>query len=250
MTTKEQKEALDILNKMNVGYTVNNLHYYVNNADEQKVELLLGAGINPNADKNEKGNSINILQDAIKKGNPRIVEALIKHGADISKKSSGGNTPLITAIESGHIEVVKILIASGADVNATNWAKSKPLFIAEKKGKQEIVQVLTEAGATPMTEADIKAHKKTKMKFVLILVGLITIVGVIFKFTSGNSSSSSSSSSGLAAGHHCTWCNKAYSGNGYMHIGTRCEEANNGWEKYDNKCSMQCCEEAWKNGKH
>lgn len=250
MITPERKAALDTLTQMNIGYTVKNLQYYVNNPDEQILELLLTAGLNPNADKNEKGESINILQDAIKKGNVNIVKILIRYGVDIHKKSSGGNPPLITAVENGQTEIVRALIEAGADVNATNWSKANALFIAEKKGHHEIIQVLKGAGAKPMSEAEIKAHKKTKVRFAVILVALIAIVCGIFKFTSGNSSSGSSSSSGGSASHHCTWCNKAYSGNGYMHIGSRCEVASNGWEKYDNKCSMQCCEEAWKNGKH
>ncbi len=50
--------------------------------------------------------------------------------------------------------------------------------------------------------------------------------------------------------HICTWCNKPYTGPGYMHIGDNCEVAKNGWERSDNKCSMKCCEEAWNSGRH
>jgi hypothetical protein len=247
----EQKEALDTLTKMNVGYTVNNLHFYINNGDLQKVELLLTAGISANQNKNEKGEIINLLEEAIKKGNAEIVSALIKHGADVNKKNSGGDTPLIVAINRGNEEMVRLLIKNGADANTVGWSKANPLYLAEKKGNQQIIESLKSAGARPMTEAEIKAHKKTKVRFVVILVALVALVAGIYKFTSGGSASySSSSGSGTAASHKCTWCNKSYSGNGYMHIGSRCEEASNGWEKYDNKCSMQCCEEAWKNNKH
>lgn len=96
------------------------------------------------------------------------------------------------------------------------------------------------------TETTPEEQKQNK-KIGMVVVGIIIVCAMIFGKSSPSSSSSSSSSSGS---HTCTYCGKSYSGNGYHHIGTRCEEASNGWEKYDNKCSMKCCEEAWSNGKH
>ncbi len=44
----------------------------------------------------------------------------------------------------------------------------------------------------------------------------------------------------------CAYCGKSFSGLGYYHIGTACEqESGNGWE--GNHCSMRCCNEDWNN---
>ena len=88
-----------------------------------------------------------------------------------------------------------------------------------------------------------------KVKNFAAVLFIIAFIGWGFGKCRNSSSSSSSSSSASSSGHTCTWCGKSYSGNGYMHIGNGCETASNGWEKYDNKCSMKCCEDAWNNGK-
>lgn len=98
-----------------------------------------------------------------------------------------------------------------------------------------------------------KAKKNPKDRKKLIIGIIVFIAFAVFYETNKNSNSNNSSSSSGAesnGNHKCTWCGNSYSGNGYHHIGSTCELASNGWEKYDNKCSTKCCEEAWKNGKH
>jgi hypothetical protein len=46
--------------------------------------------------------------------NPRLVEALIAHGADVNAKDSGGATPLDWAIDWGKVKSVQLLKAAGA----------------------------------------------------------------------------------------------------------------------------------------
>lgn len=93
---------------------------------------------------------------------------------------------------------------------------------------------------------DPKFRKKLIIGCAIFIV--IMIIGKINGPASGSSGTSSSSNS--QGEHTCSYCGNKYSGNGYHHIGSNCEMASNGWEKYDNKCSMKCCEEAWNNGKH
>jgi hypothetical protein len=78
------------------------------------------------------------------------------------------------------------------------------------------------------------------------IIAIIIMLGLFYWIGKG----SNSSPSHKPTQHVCTWCKKEYSGDGYHHIGNSCEEASNGWEQYDNKCSMKCCQEAWNNGKH
>ncbi len=55
------------------------------------------------------------------KGDPKIVESLIKHGADVNYTVNSNITPLISATENGTPEIIEILLKAGADVNAKNY---------------------------------------------------------------------------------------------------------------------------------
>src|SRR5215470_5283086 len=56
------------------------------------------------------------LFEAVRKGDPASVTALLDKGADVNAKFRYGMTALFKASERGHLEVVKILLAHGADV--------------------------------------------------------------------------------------------------------------------------------------
>ncbi len=65
----------------------------------------------------------NFLIVEIQKKEPdtKIINKLIKKGADINCADSKRHTPLIIASIKGNTEVVKILINSGADVNKSTY---------------------------------------------------------------------------------------------------------------------------------
>jgi len=62
------------------------------------------------------------LCNAVRFGNSKEVELLIKNGADVNKVATDlsyrGMSPLFVAVSSGRLDMVKLLIDNGADVNA------------------------------------------------------------------------------------------------------------------------------------
>ena len=55
----------------------------------------------------------------------KIVQSLLRHGADVNAPGLWGRAPLLFASENGHLEVVQWLLEHGAEVNAEdevdNW---------------------------------------------------------------------------------------------------------------------------------
>jgi len=245
-----QKEALDMLKQMDIPATAQNLAYYSQEKDLNKMELLLIGGVNPNEihvnQKNKK--KVYTFQNACMAGDIPVLELLLEYGANIDLPDDDGRTALHEAINYGKTEVVRFLIEKGANVNALTTVKTNALYMAEEKGNAEIIELLKKAGAREMTEGEKKEFKQAKtIKKASILVMLVFCFGFAYWCTNHKSSSGGGSS---IASHTCTWCGKSYTGNGYMHIGERCEVASNGWERTDHQCTMKCCEEAWSNGKH
>ena len=89
------------------------------------VKRLLQAGSDPNAVARSKSRTNDIevnytgLMLAIETGMPNVVQLLIDHGADVSKKAylTIKRTPLQYAAELGHLDIVRILLKHGADIN-------------------------------------------------------------------------------------------------------------------------------------
>lgn len=251
-----QKEALEMLQKMNIAFSEQNLIYYAQEGDYNKVELLLKAGVNPNKSwRNEKQKkNIYALHNTAGFGEPKMVQLLLDFNADINLLDEKGESALIYAIQNSKIETVKILIEKGANINHKTKDNINPLYVATKKKNTEIISLLKDAGAEEMSAQEIKSYERSQL--VVKIITFAIIIGIVWFFvhiggknSSGSSSSSSSSNTSSSSGNHtCTWCGKSYSGNGYNHLGgtgsqSYCAEATNGWEKQNQCCSMKCCEE-------
>jgi hypothetical protein len=186
-----QKDAVDMLFKMDLGVVPQNLIYFIEKNDLNKVNLLLVAGINPNEpyyNDKTKTNYFALHQASIF-GSPEMIDKLIEFNADVNIKGPKGMSPIFSAISKGKIENVKALIKNGADVNFKSKSKVNPLFYSIKKKKNEITELLKQSGAKEMTDDEIKAHNMTKIpKY--ILIGVV-IIGAIWIF-GGNIFSSSS----------------------------------------------------------
>lgn len=86
------------------------------------------------------------LMKAAYKSNPKIVEYLIKNGADVNKADLWKQTALMLSY-GFNSEVVKILIEHGADVNAKNHYMRTPIMYFAEYGTVKSMKILIENGA-------------------------------------------------------------------------------------------------------
>lgn len=96
-------------------------------------------------------------------GDSKLVEQLVKEGADVNVKCSQGCTPLFVASYNGHLEVVEILLKRET-VNVRCFQGYTSLFIASKNGHLEVVRALVRAGAN--------VNMKNDQNIALLLVAL------------------------------------------------------------------------------
>ncbi len=120
------------------GADISPLHFALYMKDETKARSLIEGGADVSR-RTPYGTTP--LDRAVVAGFKDIVELLIAKGADVNAKDNWDWTPLHSAVY-GHKEIVELLIAKGADVNAGDGAGRTPLWYAEKEGYTEIVELL------------------------------------------------------------------------------------------------------------
>ena len=112
----------------------------------------VGRLIDAGADVNYINNGRSVIHTAVNNGRARIVELLVRRGADVNDRNDGWDraTPLIEAIKGRHLEIAEFLINNGADVNARNKAGTSPLYIAANYRHQnpDLTKLLLSKGAT------------------------------------------------------------------------------------------------------
>ena len=89
------------------------------------------------------------LYYACYRGNMKVIQVLINHGADVNTPRDLDWCPLHAASSEGHLEISRLLIESGANVNAqpSTDGHPTPLSLASRWGHLEIVRMLLENGA-------------------------------------------------------------------------------------------------------
>jgi hypothetical protein len=87
------------------------------------------------------------LNEAVAKGDPKLVALLLKNNADVNAKDTKGTTPLVAAVAGGYEKIVEMLIDRGADVNAAPDDGRIPLHISVARGDLPIVKLLIDAKA-------------------------------------------------------------------------------------------------------
>jgi truncated hemoglobin YjbI len=100
-----------------------------------------------------------LLHDAAAQGNQRMVELLLRLGADPNVKTAGGHAPLYSVanecLVNGGGNIVRALVQAGAQVDARSRAqKCTALHMAARRGTAEVAEALLDCGA------DIHARDK------------------------------------------------------------------------------------------
>lgn len=90
-------------------------------------------------------NQVTAMAAAVYSNNAKMVDLLLKHGADVNTKFED-ETMLMFAARNGFTEIVKLLLDAGADVNIRNNAKETALdIVKELDFRNEIIQLLQNA---------------------------------------------------------------------------------------------------------
>ncbi|KAG2487778.1 hypothetical protein HYH03_013622 [Edaphochlamys debaryana] len=102
---------------------------------------------NPNVTGGPAGKTALAL--AAEGGDERVVEALLRGGADPTVEDSYGKTPLHVACAKGHRGVTLLLLRAGADPGARTSAGDSPLLDACRSGAAEVVELVLKGGGDP-----------------------------------------------------------------------------------------------------
>ena len=131
----------------------------INDNIDQAIETI-NSGANPNSCYKS---SLPAILLAASREQPKVVEALIKNGADINKKGTDkkqkifNGSALITASANGNLEIVKSLLDAKADRNITDDTGLTPLMAAAYMGNDNVVALLIHQGAS-LEQQDEKGY--------------------------------------------------------------------------------------------
>ncbi|KAL2833213.1 ankyrin repeat-containing domain protein [Aspergillus pseudoustus] len=166
------------------------LHHAIEGQKEDTVDLLLKHGFSPF----ESADGLTPIGLALHRGNPAIVQSLLKYSVDPEIKSTQGDTALIQACKQGHHAVAEVLLNAGADPNAeTQHANNSyphartALCIACYKGNANLVRILLTHGAnvhgapqpgqTPLGIAATRGHAEILCLLLAHGAGVNSITG-------------------------------------------------------------------------
>lgn len=90
---------------------------------------------------------MNALHRATLYGHEIITQVLLDNGAEISTRTSRGDTALHIASCSGHREIASLLLGRGADVNERGWKGCTALHFAAMQGDQDLATIFLGSGA-------------------------------------------------------------------------------------------------------
>ena len=113
-------------------------------ADSERVEALLGEGVDPNT---AQGDGATALHWAAYHDDVAMADALLAATADAGVANEFGATPLWLAAQNGSATMVKRLLEASADPNAVLASGETVLMMAARTGSSEAVRLLVEHGA-------------------------------------------------------------------------------------------------------
>lgn len=90
------------------------------------------------------------LYAAVSRGSEKIVELLLKNGADVTAKPSGGEPMMYNAVSRGFNPIVRILLDTGSvKINGTPPGGSPAVYRAYEKGNMPMMDLLLARNANP-----------------------------------------------------------------------------------------------------
>ncbi len=140
------KQKADVNGAQGDGLTA--LHWAAQKDDVEMAKALLAAGAK--LDATTRLGAATPLFVAARESSARVIDLLLRSGADPNAPDEHGTTPLMMAAAAGNPEAVEILIEHGASVNAREGAHGQTaLMFAASLGRAGAIRVLTAHGADP-----------------------------------------------------------------------------------------------------
>lgn len=126
------------------------LDYYVEQNDLKEIQRLIDEyGVNCyDPDKRT------FLIKAASKGNLKVLEFLLKNGADVNFQDRGGYSSLHFSAQNKHEKIAKVLLKNGANINIKDDYGNPPVWTAifNSKGDFSLIKLLIEKGAEITTK--------------------------------------------------------------------------------------------------
>jgi len=122
-------------------------NFALEQSDHVLVEQLLEGGADVNRRYRLVDGQTNLMLLARDAWNPRGLEFLIAHGAELKLHSYNGRTALYVAAANGHDRHVELLLEAGADPMIATDRGDSPLAAATGKGYASVERILLANGA-------------------------------------------------------------------------------------------------------
>lgn len=129
----------------------------IQSKDYDKMEELLEE--DPNLANKQHIGGGTYLNCAAASGDKKIVEILLKHGANPNGSANCGMSPLVMACSNGDVEVARQLLEAGADPNIFGFGIC-PLTNARDTNNEEMEKLLLEYDAIEVTSEDIRKKRE------------------------------------------------------------------------------------------
>jgi len=93
----------------------------------------------------------------------KVVEVLLRRGANKEHRNVSDYTPLSLAASGGYVNIIKLLLSHGAEINSRTGSKLgiSPLMLAAMNGNTAAVKLLLDMGSD--INAQIETNKNTAL---------------------------------------------------------------------------------------
>jgi len=150
------------------------LHYAARGGKLKVVEILVKSGAQIDG---QDFIGRTALHYAAERGKLKVVEILVKSGAQIDVQDRDGRTPLHYAAGGGKLKVVEILVKSGAQLDTQDKHGKTSLHYAAERGTLEIVEFLVKNGAQSNLP---DKHGRTALYSILVIIIMLLLRCLFF----------------------------------------------------------------------